>query len=239
VSYKPHNLGEDMAQYFGKKTYDLVYEYETGEPEMNIASFEDYIHEIALAEAILLINKVENTRLYTVDDICEIFDYKYQFVRKNILKNKQFNRVEINPHVKRVITQLKNMPIGEIIEVDEMAVAELCIKPLKITIRKNIKDICDLLTRKKAFIFEHHLIEFIQYCFFISVNGDKMSLSYEGVKDMINCRWKSGKTIKEEFDIVHDEQLYRMLRKEGQYFKLIYKHCESNGKYVTRYLKND
>jgi len=223
-----------MKFYYGNKTKSLTQYYEDKKRELDKAqskNAKETINQIALYEALILLKATEHDPIMQIEDFMTIFDMKYDFIRNNILKNPHFTLMELDPNVKQMIIQIgKASPGDEITGQDEK-------NSISLVITKDHIKAAKMITRKKSLFFRSHLSKFVQLNFYISLDGEKLPLTSEGIAGVLDGPWKSGKTIKDEKGYKYDMQLYRELKKENHYLKLLYVPPQASDRHVTRYLK--
>jgi len=210
-------------------------------PRERKSAIRKLIKTVANAEAIMFLARYQEEKLYTVGDIAEIFDFKHQFVEKNIMQHIEMNTLVLKADVR---TALKSM-LNEVIEKDEdvwfcssdLAEEHMDIGVQEVTIGvEKAKECQNLLkSKKKNFVFEEDFISFVTKCFEVVIGEKRI----EPPREAIQMTWKSVDTLKKNLKMRHNMQIYRLIRKpEYGFVKLEYLNYNTSKRpNVARYTK--
>lgn len=204
------------------------------------AYLRELIHEVMFYETASFIKSLRSNQIMCLEDIVEIFGFKYQFVRKNIVNQPMFSRLCFDDNVKKMISFFKDAEPGTLVKTDELAEEHLQ-KP-HINFKLTVGDIenCKTIISKKIVFYRSSFMIFLKNQFSLYVDQKEHSLnthdSDEIIDLVLNSKWLSGKELKDQLDFKHDVQLYRFLKSNDEYLKLIY-NAANTKKPVTRYTK--
>ena len=76
-------------------------------PEEQKEYLTELIHEVIYYETICFIKSLRKNKLMCLDDIVNIFGFKYQFVRKNIVNQPMFSRLDFADDIKKTLSYLE------------------------------------------------------------------------------------------------------------------------------------
>lgn len=199
------------------------------------------IRALAEVEAIVFMERFMNEKIYTVGDIASQFDFKNQFVEKNIMKHIDLNTLVLKKDIRLVLMKMLN----EVLDKNKdtwfcsSSLAEehldISMKEVTITVAK-AKECKKLLqSKKKHFVFEKDFKNFIVKRFVLVIDGQQ----YTPKSDILGVEWKSIDTLKQNLELQHNMQIYRLINNPSYGFvKLEYLNYDTSKRpNVARYAK--
>lgn len=204
------------------------------------AYLRELIHEVMFYETASFIKSLRSNQIMCLEDIVETFGFKYQFVRKNIVNQPMFSRLLFDENVKKLIISFRDAEPGTMITTDEIAEDHLDKPHIKFKLSEEDIKNCNKIITKKILFYKSSMMSFLKNQFSLYVDQREHSLnthdSDEIVDLVLNSKWVSGKELKDQLNFKHDVQLYRFLKSNDEYLKLIY-NAANTKKPVTRYTK--
>lgn len=200
--------------------------------------------EAAAAEGILLLKRMAIEKIYTVEDLCDIFSLKEQFVITNFLKDRDFKGYSIGREVrdflikncKTVINQEESqLHLFSSEHGDDLVGTDF----VDVVLDPFLAEKCYSVLHKKIIIFESELCQFLTCNFEIVLPEGSYKLSYEGASQIIKHKWASAGEVQERTGLKHLQQVYRLLKNPAYgYDKIIYKNSKDSKRHsLARYAK--
>jgi len=200
-----------------------------------------YTQKIALIskyEAFTFIKLIESQRLLTYSDVCEIFDFEYEYVRKKMTKRDGLRTFTINSTVRNTLRDYIN-PIEE--KEEETAYPyEEGQNPIKLKRDQLVIEKIKRILENKVYIFESDLKNHLKNTCKLYIAKEEeeyeiISLNEQIASDMIKEKWESFRSLKKKYECDHDMQIHRKLKKSENFIKIMFN--EKYGKdRTTRYL---